>query len=243
VLKKYVKAGVSVMDALKAVAHVKTAYGGKFVVSINNISSDPVKKVAWFYYINGILANVGSTDYTIHPGDVVRWDFHYWGDGMSISAEIQDFPHMLTGGYGGKTYPTIIAYEPEFRALAEKVREKIKNEGANCTLAPVNTLTENEKMKDNLILLGRNSSLLRELFENYRALGLKYRMVGDSVMDWKGTEKMGDFAEAIQSPYNPEGAGACENTVIIISGTGSLEDAVDAIFEGTHTFWYMSGES
>ncbi|NPA75337.1 MAG: DUF4430 domain-containing protein [Euryarchaeota archaeon] len=240
-LRENVIANISVMAALQKIASVKTAYGGKFVVAINNITSNPQKYLAWFYYVNGILANVGATEYIIHKGDVIRWDFHYWGNAMLLSAEIQDFPYMLTNGYSGKTYNTTIAYDPIFKNAAITLHKNLKNLGLNCTIVPVSELTEKEKGHDNLILISRNSSLVTNLFNNYKNLGLKYRMSGDYVVDWNGTRYHGDFAEAIQSPFNPKGTSACENVLIIISGTGNLEDAINALTsQSMKSFWYTS---
>jgi len=53
----------SVMSILKENAKVETAYGGGFVASINSVSQD--KDSSWFYYVNGILGQVGALNYNL----------------------------------------------------------------------------------------------------------------------------------------------------------------------------------
>src|SRR5205814_2559910 len=50
-----VPAGLTAMQALERKAHVKTAYGGRFVVSINGVAGQPHRER--FYWINGRLGD------------------------------------------------------------------------------------------------------------------------------------------------------------------------------------------
>src|SRR3989344_2220735 len=61
----------SVMSLLKNNAHLETAFGGAFVTGINGIFSDNLKseKRDWFYYVNGVMANVGGLQYFPKTGD------------------------------------------------------------------------------------------------------------------------------------------------------------------------------
>jgi len=71
--------GSTAMDALQQVATVETAYGGGFVVAIDDVRSQyPEVKKDWFFYINDTLMNVGAASYILHDGDVEHWDFHEW---------------------------------------------------------------------------------------------------------------------------------------------------------------------
>ena len=85
---------LSAMDMLKEVAEVEVGYGGGFVNAIDGISSHYSAtcsdKDDWFLYINGISAKTGARDYTIHPDDIERWDFHYWGYRIFVPAIIGD---------------------------------------------------------------------------------------------------------------------------------------------------------
>ncbi|MFA5841219.1 MAG: DUF4430 domain-containing protein [Candidatus Paceibacterota bacterium] len=46
---------------------------GKFIVSINGIKGNGEKN--WIYYVNGIKAQIGVSDYKIKGGDVVSWKY------------------------------------------------------------------------------------------------------------------------------------------------------------------------
>jgi hypothetical protein len=46
---------------------------GKLIDSINGIRSNGEK--TWIYYVNGVKANVGVSNYKLKPGDVVSWKY------------------------------------------------------------------------------------------------------------------------------------------------------------------------
>lgn len=71
-----VPAGLTAMQALERKAHVKTAYGGRFVVSINGVSS--ARHRDWFYWVNGVLAGRSAVEVRLHKGDVELWDYRRW---------------------------------------------------------------------------------------------------------------------------------------------------------------------
>jgi hypothetical protein len=84
------KQGAAVMDLLKQIATVETAYGGGFVNSIDGLASGFTgknwkerSKQDWFYTVNGTPAEVGSLDYLPRAGDIIWWDYHSWQSGGS----------------------------------------------------------------------------------------------------------------------------------------------------------------
>lgn len=240
--EKTVKSGISVIDALKSVANVSLAYGGKFVVSIDNISSDPKEQRDWFYYVNGFLANVGAADYIIHPGDVVRWDYHCWKN-LIVNSEIQDFPYMFTKGYSNKTYPLVVAYEATFRNEAEKIYNFMKKR-VSAKIVKIEDLTHETLEKNNVILLGKSSELVKDINGRYDELGWKYHLSGDYVIDIQGKKYRGAFAQITQSPYNSKGIGACENILLLIAGNEEyVEQLVNILLNcKIDSFWLMEGE-
>jgi hypothetical protein len=46
---------------------------GKFIESINEIKNN--NSQSWIYYVNGVEAQVGVSNYKINPGDVVSWKY------------------------------------------------------------------------------------------------------------------------------------------------------------------------
>jgi len=46
---------------------------GKFITSISEIKNNGEKN--WIYYVNGIEAQVGVSNYKINPGDIISWKY------------------------------------------------------------------------------------------------------------------------------------------------------------------------
>lgn len=46
---------------------------GKFIEEINGVKSDGDNY--WIYYVNGVEASIGVSNYKINPGDVVSWKY------------------------------------------------------------------------------------------------------------------------------------------------------------------------
>jgi Domain of unknown function (DUF4430) len=94
--------GQSALDALRRSAHVSSRYGGRFVQAINGLAGDQPNGMAWLYFVNGIQANVGAADYTLHPGDHEWWDYRYWNDLIQVPVAVGAWPEPFVHGYGGK---------------------------------------------------------------------------------------------------------------------------------------------
>ncbi len=231
-----VSAGSTALDALKHVANVSTAYGGSFVKGINGIEGN--SSYAWFYYINGMLANVGAGKYILHAGDVMRWDFHRWKGESFTTAEMADFPEPLVHGYGGKVYPTAIIYDyghfKEANMLKNLLKGKVPVKMYNSTFQGY--------QRCNLILVGYNTSLARKLNSMHSTLGLRYYMENNTVMDKYGKSLNGAFAEMVQSPFNPSGTWSCENVVVYIAGNETYMDECIKEMFSSHRFWVFAGD-
>jgi Domain of unknown function (DUF4430) len=104
-----VPAGLTAMQALSRVAKVKTRYGGRYVRSVDGVEEGDRR--AWFYYVNGYLADRGAADYVLHKGDVEWWDYRSWKDPAEYPVVVGAFPEPFLHGYAGKRRPTSILYE------------------------------------------------------------------------------------------------------------------------------------
>ncbi len=109
--------GQSALMALRRVAHVSTSYGGRFVQAIDGLAGDQSHGMAWLYFVNGIQANVGAADYTLHPGDTEWWDYRYWNDLIQVPVAIGAWPDPFVHGYGGKR-PAVSVTGPACAAQA-----------------------------------------------------------------------------------------------------------------------------
>ncbi|RLG22070.1 hypothetical protein DRN72_03110, partial [Methanosarcinales archaeon] len=125
----------SAMEALRRVASIQTAYGGGFVEAINGHASlfKMGKKVDWFYTINGFIADVGATQYILHPGDFEIWDYHKW-ESYGKVAIIGAYPEPFVHGYNGVVRNTIIVYQDGLREEAEKLKDSLEDAGARVEL-------------------------------------------------------------------------------------------------------------
>jgi hypothetical protein len=101
-----VPAGETALQALDRATDVTTRYGGRFVQSVNGVAGSIATRHDWFYFVNGIEASRGAQEYTLHPGDVLWWDYRDWGRfGESVSAVVGAFPEPFVHGFGGKVPP------------------------------------------------------------------------------------------------------------------------------------------
>ena len=70
------------------------------------------KQRDWFWFLNGIEADLSAADYRLRPGDVEWWDFRSWQDEMREPIVVGAFPEPFLHGYGGPPRPTVVRYEP-----------------------------------------------------------------------------------------------------------------------------------
>ena len=67
------------MRLLQSSFDVETRYGGRFVQSIDGLEGGGAGgQVDWFYFVNGVEADVGAAEYELSPGDRVQWDYRNW---------------------------------------------------------------------------------------------------------------------------------------------------------------------
>jgi hypothetical protein len=115
-----VPAGLTVLQALEREADVDTRYGGRFVQAIEGVEGSLAAQRDWFYFVNGIEADLGAAEVTLHAGDVVWWDFRSWKDTPEGQiAVVGAFPEPFLHGWAGKRRPFEVRAPS---ALAEEAR-------------------------------------------------------------------------------------------------------------------------
>lgn len=224
-----VETGDTAMDALQAIATVETAYGGAFVRSIDGIgSTEATQKGDWLYYVNGFMARTGAADYVLYDGDFVHWDFRGPGVSPGTSATLGCFPQAFVYGYGGESAPAVVAYETPFEQEAATIAALLESAGAaNVVLAELSRLTQEQRESSHVVVIaGPDAEPVRELYRIRTRLGLFTSLEGAVLRTYTGS---GDEAgvyhsgagvlQAMQSPWNPSGIGACETVVLLVSGT------------------------
>jgi hypothetical protein len=234
----------SAMEALSGVAQIETAYNGGFVKGIDGINSKyqgaASAKQDWFVFINGMLANTGALDYSLHTGDIEQWDFHTWSFHQSIPAVIGHFPQPFKQGYSGQVRPTLIAYSEDFKDQAISLKNYFTDAGIlNAGLTTISGLSEKEKQEGNIILVALpDNALINELNQNWRRLGFFAYFEKGSIAaltsEGKKAQTYGSgtgWIQATQNPWNPDGIGADENVVWLITGTdkAGVQAAADSL--------------
>ena len=203
---------------------------------------------------------MGALDYKLHDGDIQHWDFHDWSFHTFTPAIIGAFPEPFLHGYGGKTSPTIIVCPDSLKEEAGDLRSNLVRLGvSNVGIKRFSQLSVEEKELANLILLGTaDSEPVSELDQVWKRLGF-FAHFQDSnivVLNSRG-EVAAEYGvgtgiiQATQSPWNPNGVGACENVVWMVSGTdeAGVKSAIDALinhhaeFQYAHAIVVASGET
>lgn len=112
-----VPAGVSAMQALDRVAAVKTRFGGRYARAVDGLEEHGSR--AWFYYVNGYLADRSAADYRLRSGDVAWWDYRAWRDPLDDAVVVGAFPEPFRHGYEGRRLRTVVVSSD--RALGRRL--------------------------------------------------------------------------------------------------------------------------
>jgi hypothetical protein len=128
-----VPGGETVMRFLRRRADVQTRYGGRFVNAINDLQSRNAggARRDWFYYVNGIEADVGAAEREVGGGDRVWWDYHSWTDVMRVPAVVGSFPEPFIHGSEGKRFPVRIDCAQDATQVCEDVATRLDRAGVN----------------------------------------------------------------------------------------------------------------
>lgn len=118
-LDRRVAPGRSVMDSLRSVTPVETAYGGGFVQSMLGRGSSSSPPRDWFFYVNGFESPVGARSSDLAAGDVAWWDHRDWQGMQSVRAVVGSWPEPFVNGAGGSgSRPRVAADAPLAGALS-----------------------------------------------------------------------------------------------------------------------------
>jgi hypothetical protein len=126
-----IESGETVMRLLMRNAKVKARYGGRFVNAVNGVASTTKsgRRLDWFYYVNGIEADVGSAEREVRGNDRVWWDYHDWSSVMRVPAVVGSFPEPFVHGSEGKRYPVRIDCGPDDADTCRRVSDKLQAAG------------------------------------------------------------------------------------------------------------------
>ncbi|HEX6204914.1 MAG TPA: DUF4430 domain-containing protein [Solirubrobacterales bacterium] len=119
----------TVMRLLEGEADVETRYGGGYVHAIDGTAEeqrdgDPFD---WFFYVDGVISQVGAAEYQLDGGERVWWDYHDWSATNNVPAVVGSWPAPFERGIGGKRHPVVVeCAEPQACAAT---RQALEGEG------------------------------------------------------------------------------------------------------------------
>jgi hypothetical protein len=135
-----VPAGLSAIQGLERVAKVETRYGGRYVRAVDGVGEHGQR--AWFYYVNGYLADRSAAEYRLHAGDLEWWDYRSWKDPAQDPVVVGAFPQPFLNGYDGHRRRTVIftAEAGRARALARRLHASVVPLGVDMAARDVNAV-------------------------------------------------------------------------------------------------------
>jgi uncharacterized protein DUF4430 len=135
-----VRDGDTVMRFLQGSNKVKTRYGGNFVQSIDGLAGTGAGgRHDWFYYVNGLLADKGATEFELNPGDVVQWDYRNWAGAPDVRAIVGAFPEPFLHGQGGKRLPVRVECQDTGGRACRGVKKTLLDAGVPATGSSLGT--------------------------------------------------------------------------------------------------------
>jgi hypothetical protein len=137
VLTTDVPAGLTAMQALDREADIETRYGGRFVQSINGIEGSLSRQRDWFYFVNGYEEDRSASEYRLHAGDVLWWDFRAWREEMRAPVVVGAFPEPFLHGHGGERRPAAVRYTPAFERSARALGRILRADSVASWSTPV----------------------------------------------------------------------------------------------------------
>jgi len=103
---KTIRDGQTVMRLTASNFDIKTRFGGRFIQSIDGLSgTGATGSRDWFFFVNGVEAEVGAGDYDLSAGDRVQWDYRRWDVAMRAPAIVGAFPEPFRHGFQGRRRP------------------------------------------------------------------------------------------------------------------------------------------
>ena len=127
------------MRFLQREGKVETRYGGRFVQAIDGISSSSTgaRRRDWFYYVNGIEADVGAAEKELHSGDHVWWDYRDWSAAMRVPAVVGAFPEPFAHGAEGKRFPIRIDCAQSAADTCKRLVDRLDKEGISASTTAI----------------------------------------------------------------------------------------------------------
>jgi hypothetical protein len=124
----------TVMRLLRSKFDVDTRFGGRFVQGIDGLEGKGAEGSSdWFYFVNGVEADVGAAEYELSPGDRVQWDYRRWDQAMRAPAIVGAFPEPFLNGFGGERRPVRVECEKGESRACTAAKGRLERVGVSTT--------------------------------------------------------------------------------------------------------------
>ena len=123
----------TVLRLLDREAEITTRYGGGFVQSIDGVAGTVAdgRTSDWFFFVNGIESDRGSTEVAVRGGDRIWWDYRDWTNALRTPAVVGSFPEPFAQASAGEErIPVQVVCEAR-RATCGQVAERLADEGVD----------------------------------------------------------------------------------------------------------------
>ncbi|MCT4621784.1 MAG: DUF4430 domain-containing protein [Marinisporobacter sp.] len=176
----------NVIEVMEENFNIETAYGGGFINGIDGLKSEFTglknkKKIDWFYYVNGILSEVGAEDYYLNPKDIVIWDYHDWDNNIYGSSIIGAYPINFINGHDGNIYKTEIVTTKSYEKQGDLLLDYLKEQGVKA-IDHVNLENGDlQNIERNSIVIGswddlKKKNYIKDFYENGSKCGLYFKL-------------------------------------------------------------------
>ena len=130
-----IRGGETAMRILVRNAKVDTRYDGRFVNGVDGLRSGSAggRRSDWFYYVNGIEADVGAAERDLNPGDHVWWDYHDWTGAMRVPAVVGSYPEPFLHGSEGKVFPVRLDCAQNADRACTEVSDRLERAGVGAS--------------------------------------------------------------------------------------------------------------
>ncbi len=120
----------TVMRLLRSKFEVDTRFGGRFVQAIDGVAGEGASgRRDWFFFVNGLEADVGAAEYELSPGDRVQWDLRDWETAMRVPAIVGAFPEPFRSGTEGERRPVRVECEEAQTEPCREAKEALQRTG------------------------------------------------------------------------------------------------------------------
>jgi hypothetical protein len=131
------------------------------VNAIEGVRSDEQggRRLDWFYFVNGIEADVGAAERKVHGGDRVWWDYRDWSAAMRVPAVVGSYPAPFLSGSEGKLFPVRVDCAQDAQDECRDVTERLDRVGVVASTTAIGAAAGENVLR---VLVGRWEDVRRD---------------------------------------------------------------------------------